>query len=228
MKTMGKKLVLLVEDHQDVASVIFDYFEDSDLEFDYAATGAQGYELASKNQYDCIILDVMLPVMDVFEVCKLLRSQGINTGIIMLTARDTRDDMLSGLTQGADDYVVKPFDLELLEARIHAVIRRTSGQGFSTEYHIGDVCLNQKEQQAYRQSKPLNLTPTCYKILKMLCEKYPETVSREMILRELWPDDPPDQDILRKHIYQLRNQLDKPFDDPVLLTVPKTGYRLNV
>ena len=107
--------VLLIEDNKEIADVIFEYLELKGLQLDYANNGLQGYDLAYKNHYDIIILDVMLPKMDGFSVCNKLRENGIETPILMLTARDSREDVLQGFTQGADDYLVKPFDLDILE-----------------------------------------------------------------------------------------------------------------
>ncbi len=218
--------VLLVEDCQSVAEVIFDYFEDSDIELDYAATGTLGLSLAQSQKFDCIILDIMLPGIDGISLCQQLRAEGNNTPIIMLTARDTNSDMLLGLRQGADDYIVKPFNLELLEARIHSVIRRNSGTGFVTQLNCGPITLDINTHQVWRGKQEIKLTPICFKILNVLVKKSPSVVSRQEIEDVLWPDDLPDQDILRKHVYQLRNKVDKPFKENIIETVPKLGYRL--
>ena len=220
--------VLLVEDCQSVAEVIFDYFEESDFELDYAATGTLGLSLAQSQQFDCIILDIMLPGVDGISLCQQIRADGNSTPIIMLTARDTNSDMLLGLRQGADDYIVKPFNLELLEARIHSVVRRNSGVGFVTQLICGPITLDINTHQVWRGKSEIKLTPICFKILNILVKKSPNVVSRQEIEDLLWPDDLPDQDILRKHVYQLRNKLDRPFDENLIETVPKLGYRMVV
>ena len=104
--------VLLIEDCQEVAEIIFDYFEQTDIELDYAATGTLGLKLASEQDFDCIILDIMLPGIDGLSLCKALRQRGKDTPVIMLTTRDTNPDIKQGLNIGADDYLVKPFDIE--------------------------------------------------------------------------------------------------------------------
>ena len=218
--------VLLVEDCQSVAEVIFDYFEESDIELDYAATGTLGLSLAQSQKFDCIVLDIMLPGIDGISLCQQLRAEGVNTPIIMLTARDTNSDMLLGLRQGADDYIVKPFNLELLEARIHSVIRRHSGTGFVLQLTCGPITLDVNTHQVWRGKQEIKLTPTCFKILNLLVKNSPNVVSRQEIENVLWPDDLPDQDILRKHVYQLRNKMDKPFEENIIETIPKLGYRL--
>jgi len=218
--------LLLVEDSQQVAEIIFEYFETDDYELDYAATGTLGLTLAQENSYDCIILDIMLPGVDGMTICKRLRESGIDTPIIMLTARDTNQDMLEGLTIGADDYVVKPFDLALLEARIQAVLRRSQGVSFSSQLTIGDLSINLKNHTVFRQEQLIKLNPSGFKILTLLCQRSPNIVSREDIEHKLWPNETPDQDLLRKHIYQLRAKIDKPFDRELIKTIPKLGYKI--
>ena len=144
----------------------------------------------------------------------------------MLTARDTNEDMLLGLRQGADDYIVKPFNLELLEARIHSVVRRSSGTGFVTQLVFGPITIDLNSYQVWRGKTEIKLTPICFKILCLLVKESPKVVSRHKIEELLWADDLPDQDILRKHIYQLRHKIDRPFNNNIIETVPKLGYRL--
>jgi len=218
--------ILLVEDNQQVAEVIFDYFEDTNFELDYAATGTLGLKLAQQQRYHCIILDIMLPGIDGITICKALRQSGYDTPIIMLTARDTNQDMLTGLGIGADDYIVKPFDLELLQARIEAVVRRSTGSGFKKTLTVGEITIELKSHFVSRAGVEISLNPSCFKILKLLCENSPNLVPREDIEAVLWGDEAPDQDVLRKHIYQLRTKVDKPFENDLIITVPKQGYRI--
>lgn len=218
--------VLLVEDSKNVAEVIFDYFEDSDIELDYAATGTHGLSLAQSQSYDCIVLDLMLPGIDGLKISETLRAEGNNTPIIMLTARDTDSDMLTGFKTGADDYIVKPFNIELLEARIISLTRRYTGCGFHTKLEHKDLVMDLASHQVWRGEQEIKLSPSGFKILKVLVERSPETVTREDIEKALWQDDTPDQDVLRKHVYQLRLKVDKPFERELIETVPKIGYRL--
>ncbi len=134
--------------------------------------------------------------------------------------------MLKGFEHGADDYLTKPFDLDILEARMNALIRRYQGAVASTVLTFDEIKIEQKTRKAYRQERLLALNPTTYTILELLCQKAPEVVTREDIAYKLWQEDEPNNDVLRSHIYQLRNQLDKPFDSPMLVTVPKVGFRL--
>ena len=218
--------VLLVEDNREVAGILFDYFECEGMELDYADNGELGLQLALEGTFDLILLDLMLPRMDGLTVCNKLREAGVNTPVLMLTALDNRDDMLNGFKHGADDYLTKPFDLEILEARIHALIKRYKGQVASSVLQFGSLKIDQKTRQAYRQDKLLALNPTTYTILEMLCQRAQEVVNRKEVSEKLWQESEPNNDVLRSHIYQLRNQLDKPFQKHVLITVPKVGFRL--
>ncbi|WP_300178407.1 response regulator transcription factor [uncultured Aliivibrio sp.] len=220
------KRVLLVEDNRDIANMLFDYFECLGVDLDYADNGELGLKLALEHTFDVILLDLMLPRMDGLTVCNKLREQGNNTPILMLTALDSREDMLNGFSHGADDYLTKPFDLDILEARMNALTRRYRGTVTSTTITYADIEIDQKKRTATRQGKTLLLNPKTYSILELLCIKAPDVVTREEISYKLWQENEPDNDVLRSHIYQLRAQLDKPFASPLLVTVPKIGFRL--
>ncbi|PSW00136.1 response regulator transcription factor [Photobacterium lipolyticum] len=218
--------LLLIEDHQDIAGVIFDFFEIKGYTLDYANNGQHGYDLASTNHYDLIILDVMLPRMNGFTVCQKLREQGIDTPILMLTARDTREDTLEGFAQGADDYLVKPFDLEILEARIKSLTRRRIGNSATKTLNFGDLELDLNSHIVTRNDCQFSLNPTLFTILKLMMLRAPNIVTKEEVISALWGDDEPEGNVLRSHIYQLRTQIDKPFKYSYIKTVPKVGYQL--
>lgn len=220
------KKILLVEDNREIAGIIFDFFESLGMELDFADNGELGLQLAMKNNFDIILLDLMLPRMDGLTVCNRLRDAGNNTPVLMLTALDNKSDMLDGYKHGADDYMTKPFDLDILEARMNALVKRYHGNVSHTVLKFGALNINQKTRQAYREEKLLALNPTTYTILELLCSKAPEIVTRQEIAEKLWQENEPSNDVLRSHIYQLRNQLDKPFSSPMLTTIPKVGFRL--
>lgn len=220
------KKILLVEDNREVAGILFDYFESEGMELDYADNGELGLKLALETPFDAIILDLMLPRMDGLTVCEKLREAGNTTPVLMLTALDSREDMLSGFKYGADDYLTKPFDLEILEARLHALIKRYRRTVTETSLEFASLRIDQKTHQASRDGIKLSLNPTTYSILELLCQRAPDVVTREEITDMLWQDNEPNNDVLRSHIYQLRNQLDKPFESSMLVTVPKIGFRL--
>lgn len=222
---MSAKL-LIIEDNQDVAGILADYFEVQGNDVDFATNGEHGFKLALESNFDAIILDLMLPKMDGLSVAKALRKQGCCTPILMLTALDDKQDLLNGFESGADDYLAKPFDLDVLDVRLNALIKRHQGRVAAGVFNYKTLQLNTAEHAAYRDGKKLLLTPAGYQILKILIQRAPNVVKREELIEELWGDIPPNNDILRSHMYQLRNQLDKPFKHALLVTVPKIGFKL--
>lgn len=221
--TQSRHTVLLVEDHKELAETVGAYLEASGFVVDYAADGLSAMHLAVTESFDAIILDIMIPGVDGLEVCRRLRNDAhISTPIIMLTARDQLDDKLVGFDAGADDYLVKPFDLPELEARIDALVRRN--RGLEVRYQIGDLELDAETMTATRASTTLHLSKTLFEILRILMRESPKVVSRDTLERELWGDDLPDSDALRSHMYNLRRIVDRPFDKPLLETRTGQGY----
>ncbi|MDX2314325.1 MAG: response regulator transcription factor [Gammaproteobacteria bacterium] len=219
--------VLLVEDNQDIAEMVYAFLERRGYALDYAADGVTGLHLAVTNSYDVIVLDLMLPGMDGIAVCRKLRDEAQrDTPILMLTARDTLGDKVAGLDAGADDYLVKPFEIRELEARIRALIRRQRGQIAPEVLQVGDLSLDTGTLTVTRAGETLNLTPICMRILTVLMRASPRVVSRLAIEREVWGDVLPDSDTLRSHLYNLRKTIDKPYPKPLLHTVQSAGYRL--
>lgn len=219
--------VLLVEDHRELAATTLDFLEAEGFAADYAGDGLSALQLAAQNCYDAIILDVMLPGVDGFEVCQRLRREaGRDTPVLMLTARDQLEDKLQGFQVGADDYLVKPFDLPELVARLVALIRRQRGDLAANRLQVADLELDAGTLEVCRGGQPIQLSPTGFRILKILMRESPRLVTREALEQELWGDAPPDSDTLRSHLYKLRQAIDKPFRQPLLHTVPRQGFRL--
>jgi len=220
--------VLLVEDQLNIARNISDYMEAKGHVFDFANQGQQGLDLALENHYDVVILDLNLPIMDGLEVCQKLREKSNrHIAILMLTARDSIEDKVSGFTVGADDYLTKPFSLQELEVRCMALSRRYLVQTNDT-LTIGPLSLDRKRKQAKRNDQLLDLHTMGFRILTILAEEYPQVVSRSALSQKLWGDEPTESDAMRSHIYQLRGVLDKPFDYPLLKTVHGVGFTLDV
>lgn len=219
--------VLIIEDHRDIAEMLYDYFERRDYELDYASDGRMGFNLASQNEYDIILLDLMLPQMDGLDVCRKLREECKNyTPILMMTARDSLQDKVTGLDIGADDYLVKPFEILELEARIKALMRR-KGQITQREVlQVADLELDTGTLEVTRAGTQIYLSPIGLKILTILMRESPKVVSRNQLEHEIWGDILPDSDTLRSHMYNLRKQIDKPFDTPLLQTIQSRGYRI--
>jgi len=219
--------LLLIEDHRDIAESILDFLELRGYEVDYAADGVTGLHLAVTNTYDVIVLDVMLPGLDGLTVCRKIREEARrDTPILMLTARDTLEDKITGLDAGADDYLVKPFEVRELEARLRSMVRRHRGATARELHTIGDLTLDLATLKVTRAGRALSLTPIGLKLLTALARASPRVVSRNDLEREVWGDVPPDSDALRSHLYSLRKAIDRPFDHPLLHTVAAAGYRL--
>ncbi len=219
--------ILVIEDHTDIAENIGDYLEPKGHVLDFATDGITGLHLALTQNYDVIVLDLMLPAMDGMTVCRKLRTEGKkDTPLIMLTARDRVDDRVLGLQAGADDYLVKPFALPELEARLQALERRGSGHSTKVILRVSDLEFDPETLTTTRGGQTLNLNPTMRTLLKALMENTQRVVSREELEQALWGDDPPDKDVLRAHIYTLRSIIDKPFPQKLLHTIHGAGYRL--
>lgn len=218
--------VLIIEDNNDIAANIGDYLEDRGHVVDFAGDGVTGLHLAVVNDFDAVILDLMLPGMDGLDVCRKLRSEARKqTPVLMLTARDTLEHKLDGFDVGADDYVVKPFALQELEARLEALGRRGKAQQ-ARVLRIADLEFNLDTLRVVRGGKQLNLNPTGLKLLQHLMEASPWVVSREELEMRVWGEQLPDSDSLRVHIHSLRNVIDKPFDAPLIQTRHGIGYRI--
>jgi len=219
--------VLLIEDHKDIAEMVFAYFEHRGYAVDYAADGLTGLHIAVTQDFDAIILDLMLPGIDGLELCEKLRQEGRrSTPILMLTARDTLEDKVAGLEVGADDYLIKPFEMRELEARIKALIRRRRGNVSPETLQVADLVLDTGTLQVTRAGEDIQLSPIGLKILTILMRASPRVVSRREMEREVWGDILPDSDTLRSHLYNLRKQVDKPYDRPLIHTIQGSGFRI--
>lgn len=226
---MNRLNILIIEDNSALVANLFDYFEAFGHIMDAAPDGLTGLHLATKNEYDVIVLDIMMPGIDGIEVCRRLRNEfKCKTPIILLTAKGTLTNKLEGFDTGADDYVVKPVELPELERRIYALVKRNKNMlsGSNVQEYQG-LSLDMDTLEVSREGKQIQLNPICRKILAILINNAPNVVTKQKLETEIWGDSPPDQDILRTHIYTLRNAIDKPFSKPLLKTVQRTGYRLS-
>lgn len=219
--------ILIVEDHRDLAANVGDYLEAGGFTVDFAADGISALQLLADNHYDAVVLDVMLPGIDGFEVCKRLRQElHLDTPVIMLTARDTINDKVNGFDVGADDYLIKPFELRELEARLAALIRRQRGELEGGQLQVGDLRFDLETMRVTRSDKIIKLSPITLHILRILMRESPKLVSRERLESEVWGDDTPDSDTLRSHLYNLRKNIDKPFEQQLMHTIPGVGYKV--
>ena len=215
--------LLLVEDDMDLAGNILDYLALDNFVCDHATNGVAALNLIGDNAYAVIILDINLPRQDGLSVCQTLRQRGDTTPVIMLTARDQLDDKLTGFAAGADDYLVKPFAMAELSARLQALAGRRSNQAQKLEY-AGLVFHRQSRQASYQQHA-LKLSPTAAILLEALLEQAPEPVSRTALIHAVWGDNAPDSNSLKVHIHALRKALSG--TTPLgVEAVSRVGFRL--
>lgn len=222
--------ILIIEDNAALVANMFDYFESIGHIMDAAPDGLTGLHLATNNEYDIIILDVMMPGIDGFEVCRRLRNEfNSQVPILFLTAKGALTDKLDGFDTGADDYVVKPVELPEIERRIYALIKRSKYQSQGSNLlKYEDLSYDIDTLEVLRDGVRIQLNPMCRKILELLITAAPNVVTRQYLENKIWGDTPPDQDILRSHIYLLRNSVDKPFNVKLIKTIQKTGYKLSI
>lgn len=217
---------LIVEDNRDICGNIAAYLEKAGYVLDFAHDGVTAMNLALTNRFDVIVLDLMIPRMDGLTFCQRLRADAeIETPVLMLTARDTLDDRLKGFDAGADDYLVKPFALQELHARLRALYKR-SHRNADNLLTVGDLTLNRSTLQVHRAGQRVEVNPAGMKLLRRLMEESPSVVERDELETLLWADERPDGDALRSHMYKLRQAIDRPFDRPLIHTVHRIGYRI--
>ena len=213
---------LLVEDNVQLATTVVDYLALCGVQCDFVANGKAGLNLALENNYHTILLDINLPKMNGLEVCQALREQGVETPVLMLTAKDTLADKLAGFDAGTDDYLVKPFLMPELLARIKALSNRRSSQ--MKKLTLNSLVLDVSQKSATREGQPLDITPTGWIILEKLMRHSPNVVTRAELEYAIWQDDVPDSDLLKVHLYRLRKHVDKPFAKALIHTIPNHGF----
>lgn len=218
------KRVLVVEDNHGLVANLFAYLEPRHYSLDAAHDGQAGLHLALTCDYDVIVLDWMLPRLTGDEVVRRLRNKGCVTPVLMLTARDELPSKVAGFRAGADDYLTKPFALAELEVRLEALILRSKGRALVLT--IGDLSFDLATQEVARAGVPLQLYAGGKKLLEALMRASPAVVAKDRLESLLWGDNPPDGDMLRSHIYELRKSVDGPFAAKLIHTVPKVGYRI--
>lgn len=217
--------VLLVDDNTDILCNVRDYLEMNGMAVETAINGKEALERMSQRSYAVCVLDIGLPDVDGLTVCKTLRANGDKTPILMLTARDSIDDRVTGLEVGADDYLIKPFSLRELNARVQALVRRAYGDS-EMKLRVGDLTFDLSTTQVNRAGKPIKLNPTCLTILKELMIRSPAIVSRSRLEAQVWGGGAPDSDSLRANIYLLRQAIDKAFDKKLIHTHPGLGWSI--
>ncbi len=218
--------ILLIEDNRDLATNMFDYFEAHGHTMDLAGDGISGLHFAATNNYDVILLDVMLPGIDGLSLCRKLRDAGKHTPVLMLTARDALEDKIAGLEAGADDYVVKPFSLREVEARLMALVRRSQVREGVTVLRVGNLVFNTGTLKVTRGERNIELPPIPLRLLEILMRSSPRVMPRDEVERLIWGDSPPDSDALRAHLHIMRSVVDVEGEQPLIKTLRGIGYQI--
>ena len=220
--------ILLVEDDDRIAKPLAEDLRHQHYVVDWADDGIKGWECAQTNSYDLILLDLMLPRLDGISLCKRLRSAGCNAYLLMLTARDTTSDKVVGLDAGADDYLVKPFELEELTARIRALSRRNP-VAQPEGWHYGEWAIDSVAHSISYAGQALTLTPKEYLILECFLKKPTQVFSRSMLMEKIWElEQVSGEDTIKTHIANLRRKLKETgICEEIIETVYGVGYRLS-
>ncbi len=218
--------ILIIEDDQKIINFLKKGLEEESYTVDYSLNGEEGIYLASVNEYDLILLDIMIPLKDGIEVCKTLRTSNIQTPIIMLTAKDSIEDKIKGLDIGANDYLAKPFSFSELLARIRVQLRPKNS--FDTKLKIADLELDLLSKTAKRENDNITLTAKEFAILELLIKNKNRVLSETIILDALSNlDDINISNVVNVYIYRLRNKIDKPYEKKLIKTVRGMGFKIN-
>ncbi len=220
--------ILIVEDDERISESLAEALTDQHYIVDVATDGQAGWEFVENLTYELILLDVMLPKLDGISLCQQLRSHGHRMPILLLTARDTTADQVMGLDAGADDYVVKPYKLQELTARIRALLRRGSSS-LPPVLEWGSLRLNSSTCDVTYKDQPVQITPKEYRLLELFLRRGCRVFSRSALLENLWSfEEPPGEDTVKAHIKRLRQKLKGGgAPDDFIETVYGLGYRLN-
>jgi DNA-binding response OmpR family regulator len=226
---MAKK-ILIIEDDPGIQLSLKDEFESEGFDVSCADDGLSGLEMVEQKSPDLIILDLMLPMKNGYEVCKKLRMEGNNVPVIMLTVKDQEIDKVLGLELGADDYVTKPFSLRELLARVHALLRRSTGQiSESTTFRIGETDFDISKYEAFKSGKEIQFTTLEFQMLKLLHDRKSQVVTRDDFLDRVWGETNTvvTERTIDSHIANLRKKLEEDPSDPVyIISVRGVGYKL--
>ncbi len=221
--------ILIIEDEQKIAASIKNGLEGEGYQVDISATGEDGFYLLNTKQYDLLILDLMLPGRNGLDILKALRQKGIKVPVIILTARDAVEDRVEGLDKGADDYLVKPFAMAELSARIRALLRRGASE-LPLRLKLADLELDRVLRKVKRGGKELGLTNREFDLLEYLLRHQNSIVTREMLAKDVWQQTmraTPLDNVIDVHIARLRAKIDEPFDKKLLHTIRGVGFMLS-
>ena len=218
--------LLIVEDNPHIARQLGDFLSGLHWQVDFASTGKLAIQLAASEHFDVVLLDLNLPDIDGLQVCQEIKAKApCNVPVLMLTARDAFEDKARGFSEGADDYLTKPFDFREVALRCQALSRRQQLH-LRQELNLGPLRLSLREMVAEYSGQTLNITQIGFKILLQLAQHFPDAVSRSQLQREIWGETPPQSDALKSHIYSLRKQITQVAGHDLVRTVHQLGYQL--
>lgn len=218
--------ILIIEDDEKIINFLKKGLEEESYTVDYSLNGEEGIYLAGVNEYDLILLDIMIPLKDGIEVCKTLRASNIQTPIIMLTAKDSIEDKIKGLDIGANDYLAKPFSFSELLARIRVQLRAKNS--FDTILKTGDLELDLLSKTAKRGDDLISLTSKEFAILELLIKNKNKVLSETVIMDSLSNlDDTNISNVVNVYIYRLRNKIDKPYEKKLIKTIRGMGFKID-
>jgi len=219
--------ILLVEDDKKIASFIKKGLQQEGFAVDEAEDGDEGLHLALYEHYDAAVVDIMLPKLNGLDLIEKLRGKGINTPVIILSAKRSVDDRVKGLQKGGDDYLTKPFSFTELLARIRALIRRANRTSEPSGLTVGDLTVNLLTREVYRGDDRIDLPPREFALLEYLMRNAGRVVSKTMILENIWDYSfDPQTDVVEVLVCRLRGKIDKPFDNKLIRTMRGVGYVL--
>lgn len=219
--------LLLVEDDTEIASFIAKGFEEAGFRVTHAATGPDGLAWALSDHYDAAVVDIMLPELDGISLIKAVRGRGIQLPILILSAKQRVDERVRGLSEGADDYLVKPFSFSELHARIMALVRRARGTGESAFFQVANLKVDLLARQVWRDQTEIELQPREFDLLAYLIRSSGRVVSRTMIIDHVWQYNfDPNTNIVEARMSKLREKVDRDFEPKLIHTVRGAGYVL--
>ncbi|MDD2390031.1 MAG: response regulator transcription factor [Desulfobacterales bacterium] len=219
--------ILLVEDDLKIASFVLKGLRAAGFAADHATDGEDGLHMALTEPYDCAVVDIMLPGIDGLKLIGTMRQKGVNTPVIILSARGSIEDRVKGLETGSDDYLTKPFAFSELLARVQALIRRASGASEPTRLTVADLSMNLISREVIRGEKHLDLQPLEFSLLEYLMRNAGKVVSKTMIMEHVWDYNfDPQTNVVEARIYRLRDKIDKAFSVKLIHTVRGVGYVL--
>jgi DNA-binding response OmpR family regulator len=220
--------ILVVEDQQRLANLLKRVLSEERHAVDVAYNGTDGYDLAASGTYDLVVLDVMLPGVDGIQICRQMREDGVQTPVLMLTARGAVEDRVTGLNVGADDYLTKPFAMEEFLARVNALLRRRNREiETTTEISVGDLTLDLVRHEVRRGGKIIDLTAKEFALLEYLIRNSGQALTRTQITDHVWRYDLDAlSNVVDTYIHYLRDKVDKGFSHPLIKTVRGVGYKI--